>query len=222
MILSAVAFLCYDNYVKKKDPPPQAPAVLWSENYESAKTFMISSEEAPQAPPSKAEVQVWYSEYYDTMKLSEETGKPVICIISTSNCPPCEKLKQELKSENLAEYLLLSLHDKTDKEVVDKLKVSVFPTLMVISPQYKITHKVSGYKPFKETKVCLGKPTCYCCTNPDCKYGENCLCEGGCSCDKENAQTQSQSIVQSLPIQYQPQTYSQPIQYYQPPQQPHE
>lgn len=224
-LMVTCTYLGYNHYSKNKNTEqhPIAPPI-WIDRNETPKEEIFYCDVTPQSP----EKVLWNTDYYQAMEVCSENKIQCLILCSTDNCPPCIEMKKMISDSELSkQYDLVSLHTKKDSDLIKKLGVESYPCLVIVSPDYKITHKIFGKRDLQTIKNCLSKSTCYCCDNPMCECGPDCRCNK-CDCTKEKTpqiqyttqpqfQSQQQYIPQPQVNYYQPQ-YQQ--QTYQPSYQP--
>lgn len=101
---------------------------------------------------------------------SKETGKPVFIEFMSSACPYCQAFKKNVLSDPAFiayanEQLIVVIHDikelpklpkeesKTRKDLMEKLKVDGFPTILLIDKSGKILLRSEGYSGTPAEKI---------------------------------------------------------------------
>lgn len=163
---------------------PQAPPVRTVAQappvWHTQKTVFVSQNSVPQAPEPKAEIQ-WLTDYDKALSLAIKKNQKTLILFCTFPCEPCDKMAETLQENPsvIKDMVLLKLDSRTNKERLERLKVSSFPTVWIVEPDLTITTQIEGAvsSDFFLAKVQGRK------TPSKCLCGENCQCDGNpCKC----------------------------------------
>lgn len=70
--------------------------------------------------------------YREAIAAGEKEGKPVVIVVGSSWCPPCQRLKQTIVSMNDRSVILAYVDIESDKEVANALmEGSTIPQLII-------------------------------------------------------------------------------------------
>ena len=119
-------------------------------------------------------------------------NKNVLIVFGTDWCGHCVKLKKELNSLNLDDYVVCVVDAEERKDIRKKYSVSSYPTSIIINNEKEVSRK-SGYdkaykswlesnrKPFPKEENLSHNSDCKC---EKCKPNQSCSCgcSGECDC----------------------------------------
>jgi thiol-disulfide isomerase/thioredoxin len=98
----------------------------------------------------------WHS-YYDGLKLSENSNKPVMIDFYYDDCPACVMLDEDtyvderviLKSNSFVcvKVDLYETEDYNGQGIVEEYQVTGFPTIVYLNSQQNEVHRRVGYQP---------------------------------------------------------------------------
>src|SRR5262245_31228866 len=95
---------------------------------------------------------VWKCNYREALEESAARRLPVLVAIGARWCRHCRKMQAETfcnpaVAERIADHFVPLLIDADQQgELVEKLKVSAFPTVLIISPERMIIGRYSGFQ----------------------------------------------------------------------------
>jgi len=103
----------------------------------------------------------WQTDANRAWQSAQVTQRPLLLYITTENCVYCRKMERESWS-NLAvaedirrQFVAANVNARNNEELVRKLKVSAYPTTVVIAPNRGVVEYIRGYVPPQELHVRL-------------------------------------------------------------------
>lgn len=116
---------------------------------------LVSLPAAAQLPPPPNAVApaaiVWRTDYNSARKEAQEKGVPLLIVVGTDNCFYCKKLEATtLRDPRVASllgggFVPLKIDAHQNPALASALKVQVYPTIVMASPDGKIHAFVEGY-----------------------------------------------------------------------------
>ena len=97
----------------------------------------------------------WLTNLDDGLKQAKADNKRVLVDFTATWCGWCTKLKNEVfDKKEFSDYaaknlVLVSIDADQNRELVDKYKVSGFPTVMVMDGEGKVVDQIVGFKPLE-------------------------------------------------------------------------
>lgn len=109
----------------------------------------------PDPAPRAADLpEQWSHDYAATMALAQAKNKPVMAVFSTSWCPPCQKMVQEVYPqavviEELNNWAPVYIDGDKEREILEKHGVKAFPTFVLMASDGTEMDRIEGaiYKP---------------------------------------------------------------------------
>jgi thioredoxin-like negative regulator of GroEL len=104
------------------------------------------------------EVQ-WRSDYNAARKEAKQKGLPLVLDFYTTHCPWCDKLDETTYRDPVIakamneQFVPVKLNGERETQLVQYLRISAFPTIVLSDPDGKILGSIEGYKeaaPFQE------------------------------------------------------------------------
>lgn len=95
----------------------------------------------------------WLSDADQAWQRSVSEGRPLLLFITRSNCKFCTQMKREtfadaeVKAQISAQFVPLAIDPKTDPALIKDLKVTSFPTTLIISSDGFALDRIKGYLP---------------------------------------------------------------------------
>jgi protein disulfide-isomerase len=116
------------------------------------------------AEEAKSTEQIkWQTDIYAAHDVSVQTGKPMLILVTSESCPPCNKLKSTtlvdprmVKYIN-AQFVPVQLHYEKETKVVEILEVQQFPSTVVLSPDADLLGRLVGFASAEEYHKALEK-----------------------------------------------------------------
>lgn len=84
----------------------------------------------------------------ETLKLSQNSGKPALVIFGSENCKFCDLLKQEILDKNYVDnYIVcyLDISKDTNKSLKDKYKIHIVPDSRIFINNIE-TNRLKGFE----------------------------------------------------------------------------
>lgn len=106
--------------------------------------------------PALGEEIGWLHDAEQAWTRSVSEGRPLLLFITRSNCKFCTKMKSEtfvnaaVAAQINADFVPLAIDPKTDPELIKELKITAFPTMLIISPDAVTLDRIKGYLPPRE------------------------------------------------------------------------
>ena len=93
----------------------------------------------------------WHSDPAKAHRLARQQNRPLLLLVTMDSCLYCTKIKQSTYMDNavavqVADGFVASRIDaKHHKALVEQLKIEVYPTTVIISPDYQVLDVIRGY-----------------------------------------------------------------------------
>lgn len=93
----------------------------------------------------------WLSDADQAWERSVSEGRPLLLFITRSNCKFCTQMKREtfadskVKEQIQANFVPLAIDPKTDPTLIKEMKVTSFPTTLIISSDAVALDRIKGY-----------------------------------------------------------------------------
>jgi thioredoxin-like negative regulator of GroEL len=94
----------------------------------------------------------WQSDYRDALQESASRRLPVLVVIGARWCRYCRTMQSEtfcnpaVTARITSHFIPLLIDADEQEELVEKFKVSAFPTVLIISPERLIVDRYSGFQ----------------------------------------------------------------------------
>lgn len=96
---------------------------------------------------------IWRRSYGEALKEAREQRRPLLVKVSSRFCIHCTRMQantlsnQQVVDEVSENFVALELDAEADRELVSKLRVSIYPTTIVVDPSdRKILSRIPGYQ----------------------------------------------------------------------------
>lgn len=105
---------------------------------------------AQETASANKEIQ-WRTDYNQALAESEKRGLPIVIDFTTTPCFWCDKLEattfRDPRIVNLMnqQYIPLKIHSSREPKLIQDMRVSAYPTLVLAGPGRKILHMKEGY-----------------------------------------------------------------------------
>jgi thiol:disulfide interchange protein len=139
-VLFAVLLIIALGCARQAPQPTQtAPPPTGAASIEAAKPSGVPGEEAGAAQSAAIE---WNYDYADGLKKAKEARKPVMVDVFATWCGPCKHLDETVFSRaDVAEaskaFVTVRIDGDKYPQLVDKLKVEAYPTVLFLTPDGK-------------------------------------------------------------------------------------
>lgn len=116
----------------------------------------------PASPPKTTKVN-WLESYRTAREKGTDSSRPVFLFVTSEECSYCRKMEREsLKDQEIVKKLssnFIPARLKLDPEsqLARELKVTMFPTTVIIAPDGKIVDYVRGYMSEGKLTACISK-----------------------------------------------------------------
>jgi thioredoxin-related protein len=93
----------------------------------------------------------WHSDPAKAHQLARRQNRPLLLLVTMESCHYCTKIKQSTYMDGnvaatVADGFVASRIDaKNHKALVEQLKIEVYPTTVIISPDYQVLDVIRGY-----------------------------------------------------------------------------
>ena len=117
---------------------------------------------AQPAPAAKSSVD-WINSYRTARKKGTAQERPVFLFVTSEGCSYCKKMEREsLKDKTVIKKLRTNfvparLKLDPESQLARDLKVTMFPTTVIIAPDGKIVDYVRGYMSDEKLTNCISK-----------------------------------------------------------------
>lgn len=98
----------------------------------------------------------WHTNLREAISDSGERSKPMLVMFTADWCGYCQKMRrQTLENEVVARrikegFVPLLVDVDENPELAKRLRVTGLPTVLIVSPDRKVTHRIAGYKTARE------------------------------------------------------------------------
>jgi tetratricopeptide (TPR) repeat protein len=105
----------------------------------------------------------WHFDYGEGRQEAKSAGLPLLLYFATEWSPQCKKMEsttlhdQELAGFVNKEYVAVKLDGMREKQLLERLQIQVYPTLILASPDGKIHDRLSGSVEVKDLREHLQK-----------------------------------------------------------------
>ena len=106
---------------------------------------------APVAAASDQAPVSWHTNVQDAWKATQQQGRPLLVFVTRNDCFYCTKMKDRTYNDLTVAgairggFVPLVLDGAVSSQLLKELKVSVYPSTFVISPQAVIMERIDGY-----------------------------------------------------------------------------
>jgi len=93
----------------------------------------------------------WSTDVRAAVEQASEQGRPILLFVSSSHCGYCTKMKRETYSNPAVAmqvneaFIPVYVNADRSTELVRQLKVSAYPTTVVVSPESQVVAKIRGF-----------------------------------------------------------------------------
>lgn len=93
----------------------------------------------------------WLADYDQARRAGIEQQRPVFLFVTTDGCSYCEQMLDQafqdsrVQSELRANYVPAMLKLKSSTELAKQLKITIYPTLVIIGPDGRVLDYARGY-----------------------------------------------------------------------------
>ncbi len=111
-------------------------------------------------PPSER-IQ-WHADLGEAWKTTCESGRPLLLFVTVENCGYCTKMKNgtftdEAVVSTISEAFVPTwINSRELKQMVDQLQIRLFPTTLIILPDYRVADRINGYLNARALQARLG------------------------------------------------------------------
>lgn len=94
----------------------------------------------------------WHSNLRDAVSESAEQGRPMLILFTADWCGYCQKMRRntlenEVVARRVKEGFVPVLVDVDEApDLAKRLRIAGLPTVLIVSPDRKVTHRIAGYK----------------------------------------------------------------------------
>ena len=93
----------------------------------------------------------WHSDPAKAHQLARQQNRPLLLLVTMDGCFYCTKMKQStyqdavVASEVADRFVAARIDAKGHRALVEKLGVEVYPTTVIVSPDYRVLDVIRGY-----------------------------------------------------------------------------
>ncbi len=108
------------------------------------------------ALPAFGEEIAWLHDVDQAWAESVKAGRPLLLYITRPKCKYCTQMKSvtfadaEVSAQINAHFVPLAIDPKTDAALIKELKITSFPTTLIISSDEVMLEQIKGYLPPQE------------------------------------------------------------------------
>jgi Thioredoxin-like len=101
----------------------------------------------------------WMTDYAQARALAQSTNRPLLLSFGAKNCVHCNKLYETTLRDPIHvgvithEFVCLKVESDKDEFLTNRLKITVFPTLVFAAPDGTILHHVEGLEQSNQVSV---------------------------------------------------------------------
>ncbi len=105
----------------------------------------------------------WVKSYRTAREKGTAASRPVFLFVTSEECSYCKKMEREsLKNQSIirklsADFVPARLKLDPESQLARELKVTMFPTTVIIAPDGKIVDYVRGYMSGDKLTACISK-----------------------------------------------------------------
>jgi len=95
--------------------------------------------------------RTWHHDWNSARRASQDEGRPILMFVTMKCCYHCEKMRHETYGNSHVvddihrDFVPVTIDSKNYPEIVDKLKVRLFPTTVIIGRDGTVIDSISGY-----------------------------------------------------------------------------
>ena len=95
--------------------------------------------------------KTWHRDWNSALDASQAEGRPILIFVTNKCCYYCEKMRTETYGNSLVvedierEFVTASIDSKSHPEIVERLKVRLFPTTFIIGSDGTVIDSKPGY-----------------------------------------------------------------------------
>ena len=119
-----------------------------------ASTITLAAKE-----PAKADTGLkWTGDLATAWETAREQQRPLLLFVTMDGCPHCQKMKQttlrdkDVQSDLQSGFIPVALNVKDEPELAKKLRLRLFPALVVIQPDGNVLESIGGYQTPKQLR----------------------------------------------------------------------
>jgi thioredoxin-related protein len=100
----------------------------------------------------------WTGDLEAAWDASREQQRPLLLFVTMDGCAHCQKMKQttlrdkDVQQDVQALFIPVAVNEKDAPELVKKLRLRLFPALVVIQPDGEVLESLSGYQTPKQLR----------------------------------------------------------------------
>ena len=94
----------------------------------------------------------WRHDYNEALQEAQKTKRPLLVKVSATWCSYCTKMQRETLSQETVvseveeNFVPLALDADRDRDLVQKFRVSSYPTTIVVAPDRTILRRMPGFQ----------------------------------------------------------------------------
>ena len=102
----------------------------------------------------------WRNSLRAVSEESKRTGKPMLLKFTAEWCTYCHKMEKSFDQRDVSKlvndnFIPIKVDADEKKELVKELEIAGFPTTVIISPEFKVMQKITGFKGPEELEELL-------------------------------------------------------------------
>jgi thioredoxin-related protein len=100
----------------------------------------------------------WIADLEVAREAALEQQRPLLLFVTMDGCVHCQKMKQttlrdkDVQNDVRASFIPVAFNEKDEPELVKKLRLRLFPALVVVQPNGTVLESISGYQTPKQLR----------------------------------------------------------------------
>ena len=124
---------------------------------------LMAENSDPIATAPQASNLEWVKSYRHAREQGTDSSRPVFLFLTSEDCVYCKKMEGDALSNRTiisklrSSFIPARLEIAPDSQLAQDLKITLFPTTVIIAPDGKIVDYVRGYMDERKLSACINK-----------------------------------------------------------------
>ncbi|MCA9188419.1 MAG: thioredoxin family protein [Pirellulaceae bacterium] len=107
----------------------------------------------------------WVTGYGTARTLSAQSNRPVLLFMTTDHCVHCNRMKTSTLNDLSVQrslrkdFVPAMINGNENKMLAEKLRITLYPTTVIIAPDGRILEYIRGYVPTEDLRAKLAAAT---------------------------------------------------------------